>query len=265
MIEMKVISNILKILGVRCINLGYIISNPSYLKVRTSNACPDIYKLLNKPWFPHKSITTVLDVGTNEGQFIRTILALIPDASIYGFEPNPEVVKHLESCDFKSNKVKISPIACGREKRILSMNISKFSPSSSLLSIAQKHLDEFRGTDVQKTIDVQVDRLDTTLQNINADNKSTFLLKIDVQGFELEVLIGAEKILAQTLVVLCEANIAPLYTNQCSFESILGFMKEHGFDLVDMGEPFRSKASQELLYVDLAFLNRGLLLKKQSI
>jgi FkbM family methyltransferase len=253
---MKIVSNILKTLGNKALNLSYIISNPSYLKVRRADACPDIYKLLNKSWFPHESITTILDVGTNQGQFIRTALALIPNALVYGFEPNPEIIKYLENCDFKSEKVRIINLGCGREKSILSMNISKFSPSSSFFQIGQRHIVEFSGTDVEKTIDVQVDRLDITVQSLDAENQSTYLLKIDVQGFEMEVLAGATKILDKTLVVLCEANIAPLYTNQCSFESILGFMREHDFELVDMGEPFRSKISQEILYVDLAFLRR---------
>jgi FkbM family methyltransferase len=255
---MKIVSSILNKLGNKAINLSYIISNPSYFKVRRWDVgCPDIYKLLNKSWFPRDLITTVIDVGTNEGQFIRTALALMPEVSVYGFEPNPDVLDYLKTCDFKSGKVKIIPIGCGRKKGILSMNISKFSPSSSFFPIGQKHLEEFSGTGVQKTIDVQVDRLDATLRSLDTDNKSTYLLKIDVQGFEMEVLAGSIEILDKTLVVLCEANIAPLYTNQCSFESILGFMREQDFDLVDMGEPFRSKISQELLYVDLAFLKRN--------
>jgi FkbM family methyltransferase len=252
---MSRLSEILRKLGTRAINLSYIIANPSYVKVRRWDVgCPDIYKLLNKLWFPKHLITTVIDVGTNEGQFIRTALALMPTVKVYGFEPNPEVVDYLKAFDFNSSKVEIIPIGCGREKNILPMNISKFSPSSSFFPIGQKHLEEFEGTDVQKVIDVQVDRLDTTIKSLDKDDESIYLLKIDVQGFEMEVLAGSTNILDKTLVVVCEANIAPLYTNQCSFESILGFMRENGFKLVDMGEPFRSSTSQELLYVDLAFL-----------
>ena len=254
---MKIFQNILLSVGNKLVNLSYIITNPDYLKVRGINACPDIYKLLNKSWFPKDLITTVLDVGTNEGQFIRTIQVLLPEVMIYGFEANPKVFQGLTKESFNTSNVKISGIACGREKSVMLMNISKFSPSSSLLGISQAHVLEFPGTDIKETVDVQVERLDTIVKTFGDNTSEKYFLKIDVQGFEMEVLEGSTGILEETVLILCEANIAPLYSNQCNLESILMFMNKHKFDLIDVGEPFRSKIDQSILYIDLVFIKKS--------
>ena len=254
---MNLLSKILEISGKRLSNLSYIISNPEYMKVRGTDACPDIYKLLNKEWFPKELIKSVFDVGANEGQFIRTIIALLPKAMIYGFEANPYIASGMLEKKFISNNVEIINIACGKEEGTIPMNISRFSPSSSLLKISKEHIDEFPGTDTKEVINVKMERLDTIISKLKGKKEEPYLLKMDVQGFEMEVLMGSTGILDKTLVVLCEVNIAPLYDNQCEFSSVLMFMEQHNFDLVDMGEPFRSKSDQSILYVDLAFMKRS--------
>jgi hypothetical protein len=80
------------------------------------------------------------------------------------------------------------------------------------------------------------------------------LLKIDVQGFEWEVLQGATSILPDVAVILCEVNAEDFYAGQAGFEQIYLFMREHGFKLVDIGEPIRARATGEVLYFDVAFL-----------
>ncbi|MHC5716140.1 MAG: FkbM family methyltransferase, partial [Nostoc sp.] len=77
---------------------------------------------------------------------------------------------------------------------------------------------------------------------------------IDVQGFELEVLAGAIGIFNQTPVIVCEVNLAELYQNQCTLESLVAFMRQHQYRIVDIGNPIRSYHTQEVLYLDLAFL-----------
>jgi FkbM family methyltransferase len=249
---MSEVSKMLTYFGSRIQNYGYLLANPAYSKLRNGGGCGNLYRLLNNDWFPRQEIRTVLDVGANEGQFIKTALALMPDAAIYGFEPNPESVKKLEKTDWGSNKVNILPIACGSKKATLQLNVSKFSPSSSLLKMEQRHLDEFPGTETEKTITVEVERLDHTVASLRAV-QSPFLLKIDVQGFEGEVLAGATGIFNETRVIVCEINMASLYENQCTFDSLIAFLSQHHYRLVDMGNPIRSRQTQEILFLDLAF------------
>lgn len=245
------ISSLLTYLGSRIQNYGYLLANPNYSMVRKGNGCGALYRLLNKDWFPSKDIRTVLDVGANEGQFIKTALALTPDAAIYGFEPNPEAIRKIKMGELSSRSVTVLPIACGSKKAALQLNISKFSPSSSLLKIAKQHSIEFPETETEKSITVEVERLDSIVQFLKI--QGPFLLKLDVQGFEAEVLSGATGIFNQTPIIVCEVNLASLYEGQCTFESVVAFMSQHHYRIVDIGTPIRSSHTQEILYMDLAF------------
>lgn len=132
MIPSLISENLIK-LGSRIANLGYLLQNPAYENVRDGRGCADIYKLINKKWFSKTDIKIVIDVGANDGQFIRTSLALMPQAKILAFEPNPDSVQKLENGDWDVSKVKIFPFALGNISDDLPLNISCFSPASSLL------------------------------------------------------------------------------------------------------------------------------------
>jgi hypothetical protein len=75
---------------------------------------------------------------------------------------------------------------------------------------------------------VNVKRLDTVIQSLETP-ATNILLKIDVQGFELDVLKGAVGVFDQILVIVCEVNLALLYEQQCTFDSILAFLQNHNY------------------------------------
>ncbi len=246
------LSKFLTKIGTRIQNYGYLLDNPNYSQVRSGKGCADLYRLLNKDWFPRKQIQLVLDVGAHEGQFIKTALALMPEVMVYAFEPNPEAVKKLKMGDWNLEKVKIFPVALGSQKATLPLNISKFSPSSSFFKVSDQLIAEFPEAETEQIITVDVERLDTILDNQDI-KPGSILLKIDVQGFELEVLAGATDLFNQIAIIVCELNLAPLYEGQCTIESIVAFLRSHGYKLVDIGDPIRSRYNQEILYLDLAF------------
>jgi hypothetical protein len=56
---------------------------------------------------------------------------------------------------------------------------------------------------------------------------------------------------------VCEVNAVPFYEGQAGFEDIYGFVRQHNFKLVDIGEPIRNSNTGEVLYFDVAFLNKS--------
>jgi FkbM family methyltransferase len=239
--------------GTRIQNYGYCLANPSYLKVRSGKGCADIYRLLNKAWLPKSKIKLVLDVGANEGQFINTSLALMPNVPVYAFEPNPSLIEALQS-RYSDSNVRIFPFALGKSPQEASLNISKFSPSSSLLKGSTQLFFEFPEAVLKDVVKVQIKRLDSLL--LDSVDRREFLLKIDVQGFEMDVLKGATDVLEQALVIVCETNFSSLYEGQCAFEEIVSFLHGYNFHLIDIGNPIRSRCNQEVLYLDLAFIKK---------
>lgn len=233
--------------------LGYVWQNPSYAEVRKNGGARDLYRLLNKPWLPATRIGTVLDVGANEGQFVKVAQVLFPHAPILAFEPNPHLAPSLERSLSNSGAGALLPIACGRERAVLPLYVTKFSPSASLLEPTALHIPDYPAAEIGETIQVKVERLDDVVRG-NALARAPYLLKLDVQGFELEVLQGATGILPDVAVILCEVNAEGFYTGQAGFEQIYLFLRELGFKLVDIGEPIRARATGEVLYFDVAFL-----------
>lgn len=241
--------------GVRSQNLAYLLEHPPYRVIRRNGGSRDIFRLLEKPWLPRDRIKSVLDVGANDGQFARTAQALFPAAAIYAFEPNPEAAERLRA-NLPSGNLKIFPMACGRERGEAKLQLSRFAPASSLLKSTAQQLAEFPETAVDRAVSVEVQRLDSIMREEHFEPEA--LLKLDVQGFELEVLQGAEGILDAVAVVVCEVNTAQLYQGQTQMESLLAFLRKANFRVVDIGEPIRSRHTSEVIYVDLAFLRAGL-------
>lgn len=253
---LNIFPRLLNRLGTRIQNYGYLLANPSYTNVRAGKGCAELYRLLNKTWFPSDKIQLVLDVGANEGQFIKTSLTLLPGVPVYAFEPNPDAMQILKNCDWNGEAVTLFPIALGSQQETLILNVSKFSPATSLLQNSTQLTSEFPETSTEKTINVDVERLDNVIQTLGT-SVDNLLLKIDVQGFELEVLKGAVGAFKQILVIVCEVNLALLYEQQCTLDSILAFLQNHDYQLVDISNPVRSRTTEEALYVDLAFIRKS--------
>jgi hypothetical protein len=127
----------------RISGLGYVWQNPSYAEVRKNGGARDLYRLLNKPWLSPERIGTVLDVGANEGQFIKVARALFPQAPILAFEPNPHLTPTLERLLSESGSGALLPLACGREPDVVPLYLTKFSPAASLLRPTALNIADF--------------------------------------------------------------------------------------------------------------------------
>ena len=134
------------------------------------------------------------------------------------------------------------------------LHLMKFSPATSLLRPTSLRIPDFPAAETEETIEVKVSRLDSVVRDHPLARKP-YLLKIDVQGFELEVLQGAADILPDVSAIVCEVNAVSFYEGQAGFEEIYGFVRQHNFKLVDIGEPIRNRNTGEVLYFDVAFLN----------
>ena len=81
------------------------------------------------------------------------------------------------------------------------------------------------------------------------------LLKIDVQGVEMEVLAGAVSVLKRTRVVLLEANYVRHYEGGASFDDVFARMTAHGFRLAGMSTPYFG--AEGPLWADAVFVRRA--------
>ena len=105
------------------------------------------------------------------------------------------------------------------------------------------------GTIASETIPVR--RLDDLMQ---PEWLGPYALKIDTQGFELEVLRGASAVLAQTAVLTVELSLAHLYSGGARVADVFALLEGQGFRAIAITEGFSDIVRNEMLQVDAIFV-----------
>lgn len=173
---------------------------------------------------------TIIDVGANVGQFAVAAKRLFPSSKIYSFEPIPEAAKTLKNNTQKFSDIEIFCTALGSTNGSSSFNLNEYSHSSSILDLNEENKDIFPGVDKIIKIQVQINRLDDFINKLEIKRPS--LLKLDVQGFEKEVLKGSSETLNSIDYILTETSIIPFYKNEILFDEMNDFIKSLGFKFV---------------------------------
>ena len=169
----------------------------------------------------------ICDIGASSVDptpFIDELIKNV-DCFLYGFEPNEEEFMKLNSTD----KKKYFNYAVGNGQ-IETLNICSAPGMTSILEPDFEYLKLFHGfsdwAKVTKKVKVQTKKLD----DVNFDKKIDFL-KIDVQGYEHEVIKNGNKTIKDCLVVQLETSPIPLYKNEKSFAHVCLQLENLGFQL----------------------------------
>jgi FkbM family methyltransferase len=172
---------------------------------------------------------TVLDAGANKGQFALAVRHNLPDARIVAFEPLAKPSKILRRVFYADPMLTLFPIALGASSGEFDLHISKREDSSSLLPIGRLQQQIFPGTREVGTQRVRVDRLDSIITPKELDRP--LLLKIDVQGYELALLTGAEGLLSDVDGIYVELSFVQLYDSQPLAFEIVEWLAKRCFRL----------------------------------
>ena len=171
----------------------------------------------------------IVDVGANRGQFALISRAIFPQATIHSFEPLEEPAKIFRDIFSGDPNVTLHSCAIGQENTISCIHVTNDDDSSSLLPLTRMQSSIFNGITEKETRQVQVISLSQALGSISIPPVS--LLKIDVQGFELEVLKGSEKILDKFSHLYIECSFVELYENQALAHQVISWLNEREFVL----------------------------------
>lgn len=239
------------------------------------NPDDSILKILNIASADISDIS-ILDVGANVGQSVRRFRKYLRDAHIFSFEPNPKTFQVLLKKHANDKKLKCFNFGIGAEKRALPFFMNPDSGSDSFYQI-NLNGDAFRLSNTKEakknhnisslkqripynsTVQIPVD----TLNNVCASEglKRIDILKIDTQGFELQVLKGANNILSNTLIVEAEVIFSDSYEKTSSFGEIESLLRQYGFVVWEI--PYIGKFPTENInrinFVDIQFVNTKLL------
>jgi FkbM family methyltransferase len=170
----------------------------------------------------------VLDVGANIGQFALVARNAFPNIPIISFEPLPQAAAILAKVMRDDKNFTLKNYALGEVQSKQLINVTQKNDSSSLLGLSTKH-QELYGSKVASQIEIAVEKLDDVLSPEDLGKKC--LLKIDTQGFELAVLKGAQKHLANIKWIYAELSFQELYYGQPLASEVITWLADQGYKL----------------------------------
>jgi FkbM family methyltransferase len=204
----------------------------------------------------HFNIEFVIDVGANIGQYGNSIRQAGYKNHIISFEPISSVYKVLKSNIDSDKRWEAHNFGIGKGNEETIINVSKNLASSSILNVteASTNAEPLSGFESKEII--QIISLDEFFENKGI--KDNIYLKIDVQGYELEVLKGCQKMISQISVIQIEMSFIELYNDGPLFKDILEKMEYFGFEIYSIIPDFRDPVTGRLLQADGIFVNKKL-------
>ena len=169
------------------------------------------------------SVKTIIDVGSNKGQFLLLTEYFFKCKKIYSFEPIKKFYIIQKKFFKYRNNISFYNFALGKKKSKKIFYITKRKDSSSFLKINEKIKKNKDYKIIKKQI-IQIQTLDEIMAKKKLEDP--VLLKIDVQGYELEVLKGGVKTLKKTKYIIIEISDYEIYKNQSLSYEIIKFLKK---------------------------------------
>ena len=203
-----------------------VLSNPDYRRGLLNGVAAAIEheKILRTIPF-----STLIDIGANKGQFSLAAKHIRPDTNIIAFEPLHGAAEKYQGVFASEQHVRIFETAISPQQGDTEIYISKRDDSSSLLPITQNQEAHFPGTGLDRIDKIKTGKLQ---DYISPDDLSApVLIKIDVQGFELDVLKGCSELLQHIDNIIVECSFIELYQGQALADQVIQHLAETGFKL----------------------------------
>jgi FkbM family methyltransferase len=176
----------------------------------------------------------ILDIGGGIGVTVNLFNKAFPTNKILVFEPISDNFKNIKSRFESFSNIEVVNLAVGNVNIKKEINIANRITSSSILPLSvDSNSSVFNETNLgQNRIEnIEIVKLDDF---IPSDNKQIGVIKIDVQGYEMNVLQGAKETLKRTKLVLLEVSNHDGYVGAEKYFVIDNFLREHNFTLYDL-------------------------------
>ncbi len=214
-----------------------------------------IPKTTGKNWAEKLEIKTIIDIGSNEGQFIKEISTILPGRKIVAFEPLPDCFKKLVA-NTKKYDITAYNVGLSDYEGTTTINVSNNLVSSSMLPMEDLHKNAYPESYFVKTETIRLDRLDDVIAK-SAIQKN-FLIKMDVQGYEEKVIKGGEKTFSEAAALIVESIFEPFYEGQWLFDDLYSYFTNTGFKFMGFTDQKNSKVTGIPLFADSIFIRKDL-------
>lgn len=205
-----------------------------------------------------RGIRLILDVGANAGQYgslLRSDFGY--HGRILSFEPLTAAHAAL-TARATADPLRLWEVAprsaLGAVNGTTTIHVAGNSVSSSILPMQPSHESAAPQSVGRGVEEITISRLDDVVRQRSIPIDRHVLLKIDTQGYELEVLKGAEETVAAVGAIQTEMSFQPLYGGQPLFDEVYAYLAERGFTVFDIIPGFSDPRSGRLLQADGIFV-----------
>jgi FkbM family methyltransferase len=201
-------------------------------------------------------VNVVFDVGANVGQYAQSLREAGYGGRIVSFEPLPAAHAQLVAASSKDPRWDIAPrTAVGGEDGEVDLHVAGNSVSSSILDMLEAHASAAPKSRYTGRTHVSLRRLDSLASSYLREDSIPFL-KIDTQGYEDRVLLGASNLLKQVVGLQLELSLVPLYEGQRLYADMIGQIQADGFELWSLWPGFIDSGNGRLLQLDAVLFRR---------
>lgn len=199
----------------------------------------------------HRRIDLVVDVGAAQGRYGEELRRGGYRGSIISFEPLSAAFAELQRRVGSDGDWDVRNVGLGERAGEAVINVAANSDSSSLLPMLPRHEVAAEEATYVGTETIRLTTLDEVLSEV-APSARVFV-KLDVQGFERQVLAGAAASLGRIAGLQLELSLVPLYDGGMLYDEALAFTRQHGFVLCGLEPGFTDPATGDLLQADGIF------------
>jgi FkbM family methyltransferase len=208
----------------------------------------------------------IFDVGAHRGESVRFFREIFPGSKIYSFEPDPDNFKYLDDvCQSLTSQASVGEGSClafnlgvAETEGTLPFYRQSISHLGGLLPINYKSQDSlgYAAKAPNQLIEIEVTTVDRFCHGQGI--KAIDILKIDVQGYEIGVLTGANQILKQTSCCTVEVSLYDFYEGSTSLLQVEQLMQQSGHRLWDISKVSKNPRNFRTDWVELVYRNHVL-------
>lgn len=200
----------------------------------------------------HNGINCYLDVGANVGQHGTYVRQIGYKGRIISFEPASAQFKQLDALAKRDPLWQTLNIGLGDTDTTAQINLTEDSLYNSLLPT----IDVFENQKVIGTETVQVRKLDTLLPDLVRESDTVFL-KIDAQGFEEKILVGAKQSLDRISGLVVESSVCAGYDGEVLFREMDDWITGAGYSLASLAPHTGDEKTGQLWQFDAVYYRKA--------
>ena len=231
----------------------FLLTNPTLIRWVPHGLQIQPNRAYRAAWIQALKLTTILDIGANVGQAAINFCSLFRQAQVHSFEPIPDCFAQLKRVATVFPNLSVHNFALGDETGEIDFHQNAYSPASSILTMSDDHVKSYPKTIDSSVISVPIRRLDDVAAELGLSGR--MLVKIDVQGYEKNVIAGGTAVIGGAKMVVVETSIKSLYEGDSSFRDLFMMLSELGFEYHGSLEQLVDPKTGAVLQQDAIFVN----------